>query len=273
MTRTVRKIAAACAMAFAVGAAHAATAPVDWDYSFELKWVDAVIPDGSSPYDRAYRSDSIVSWGYYGGTDGVLGGRPEYARSSIVIDPVYRAGGAPLVTGGGAVAANAFTHVNNSLYGYFGTLKSATLQLDIVLTAKDGSGYTQAWTETFDVHFIETENRTGDIWQDGDIFTITWDGSYSEAFTYGGFDYSFNYFENETNALNPLLAGQCSKAGAAANCVGFLTAEGQKTNVDFGFNIAALAVPVPEPETYAMLLAGLGIVGMAARRRRGYVHS
>ncbi|SFW26355.1 PEP-CTERM sorting domain-containing protein [Nitrosovibrio sp. Nv17] len=31
----------------------------------------------------------------------------------------------------------------------------------------------------------------------------------------------------------------------------------------------AVAAPVPEPETYAMLLAGLGIVGALARRRRG----
>jgi|SRR6218665_1367633 len=30
----------------------------------------------------------------------------------------------------------------------------------------------------------------------------------------------------------------------------------------------ATAVPVPEPETYAMLLAGLGVVGFVARRRR-----
>ena len=29
----------------------------------------------------------------------------------------------------------------------------------------------------------------------------------------------------------------------------------------------AVATPVPEPETYAMLLAGLGLIGMAARRR------
>ena len=28
-----------------------------------------------------------------------------------------------------------------------------------------------------------------------------------------------------------------------------------------------VAMPVPEPETYAMLLAGLGLIGMAARRR------
>lgn len=31
---------------------------------------------------------------------------------------------------------------------------------------------------------------------------------------------------------------------------------------------AATAVPVPEPETYAMLLAGLGVVGFVARRRK-----
>ena len=32
---------------------------------------------------------------------------------------------------------------------------------------------------------------------------------------------------------------------------------------------AALITSVPEPETYAMLLAGLGLVGVAAKRRRG----
>jgi hypothetical protein len=30
----------------------------------------------------------------------------------------------------------------------------------------------------------------------------------------------------------------------------------------------AAAAPVPEAETYAMLLAGLGLVGFAARRKR-----
>ena len=32
------------------------------------------------------------------------------------------------------------------------------------------------------------------------------------------------------------------------------------------FNVAALA-PVPEPETYAMLLAGMGVIGAVARRK------
>lgn len=36
-----------------------------------------------------------------------------------------------------------------------------------------------------------------------------------------------------------------------------------------GFNVGAAAVaPVPEPESYALLLAGLGLAGFSARRRR-----
>jgi hypothetical protein len=33
-------------------------------------------------------------------------------------------------------------------------------------------------------------------------------------------------------------------------------------------NLYVISVPVPEPETYAMLLAGLGLVGFVARRRK-----
>ena len=36
----------------------------------------------------------------------------------------------------------------------------------------------------------------------------------------------------------------------------------------YGGNLAVIATPVPEPETYALLLAGLGVLGFVARRRR-----
>ena len=37
---------------------------------------------------------------------------------------------------------------------------------------------------------------------------------------------------------------------------------------NFSFTNVATTQPVPEPETYAMLLAGLGLLGMQARRRK-----
>jgi hypothetical protein len=54
---------------------------------------------------------------------------------------------------------------------------------------------------------------------------------------------------------------------------GFLTAtimgDGSLSVSEVGFAPTVLtAAPVPEPETYAMMLAGLGLVGFAARRRK-----
>ena len=43
------------------------------------------------------------------------------------------------------------------------------------------------------------------------------------------------------------------------------TAVNNQTNVNHAF----LLTPVPEPETYAMLLAGLGVLGFMGRRRKG----
>jgi hypothetical protein len=50
---------------------------------------------------------------------------------------------------------------------------------------------------------------------------------------------------------------------ATAGTVGAIIGQGQN-KLRFEF----VAAPVPEPETYALLLAGLGVVGMLARRRR-----
>jgi hypothetical protein len=35
-----------------------------------------------------------------------------------------------------------------------------------------------------------------------------------------------------------------------------------------GFNANELAAPIPEPRTYVMMLAGLGLLGLAVRRRK-----
>lgn len=47
-----------------------------------------------------------------------------------------------------------------------------------------------------------------------------------------------------------------------------LTIHGTSSGGSFGGELDVHMAPVPEPETYAMLLGGLGILAMLARRRR-----
>ncbi len=72
------------------------------------------------------------------------------------------------------------------------------------------------------------------------------------------------------NLLDPALvsAGWVLKEAAGINDHGAIV--GTAINPLLGINDghAFLLSPVPEPETYAMLLAGLGLIGMVAYRRK-----
>jgi len=82
---------------------------------------------------------------------------------------------------------------------------------------------------------------------------------------YDGIDYTLNYFET-TNQVKPLSAAACQLMSfGAGSCYGFTTPESMKTDVKFALSITTA---VPEPETYAMLLAGLGMIGAVVRRRK-----
>lgn len=54
--------------------------------------------------------------------------------------------------------------------------------------------------------------------------------------------------------------------GAGNHTLSFVNASG--TYYLDNFSVSVTAAPVPEPETYAMMLAGLGALGFMARRRR-----
>ncbi len=65
--------------------------------------------------------------------------------------------------------------------------------------------------------------------------------------------------DNVMNAIGNLAAGQYHLD--ISGYIGPNAMGGQ-------YSVALQALPVPEPETYAMLLAGLGLIGFSVRRRK-----
>jgi hypothetical protein len=173
---------------------------------------------------------------------------------------------------------NRLQHHNDPISSVYSSLTGTDMIFSVALTATDGTSL-GTLSQKFDIYFDETTNYpSGSCAQGakpcGDIFVIDWVGRTGTDFSftfdpviYNGYAYTVTLDDN--GAFSQLDATACAAAGASAGCIGFVTAESSDTNVYFDVTITA--VPVPEPETYAMLLAGLGIVGMVARRRRNRV--
>jgi len=89
-----------------------------------------------------------------------------------------------------------------------------------------------------------------------------------------GFYYSYasGTVTNLSNLIDPLSGTNWIIEGAyGINDSGQIVAYGFQ-NIGGGYSGALLLTPtvaVPEPETYAMMVAGLGLVGCAVRRRKG----
>jgi len=56
--------------------------------------------------------------------------------------------------------------------------------------------------------------------------------------------------------------------GLGANAIGYYQAGEEGQAVVGGFLTGFIATPVPEAESYALMMAGLGVVGLATRRRK-----
>ena len=76
------------------------------------------------------------------------------------------------------------------------------------------------------------------------------------------------------NASTGTIVNQWLDVGAESFCMNYycssaaneITNPGQSRDTISGHLVAT--APIPEPETYAMMLAGLGLLGIVARRRR-----
>ncbi|MDR0563436.1 MAG: THxN family PEP-CTERM protein [Azoarcus sp.] len=263
----IRKLAAASVLTFAASASQAAVVD-NFNYTLDLQWLGASFSSGSVNSTTTF-TPTELSWGYIYGDykNGYYNQYPDYARSALVISDSTVKGA--ISTDGSTVNANMFTHYNSVINGTYKTLEKAQLAVTVNLGV-NGVGTVQNLTTIFDVYFIETPNTGGTCaWGpcDNDIFAIlSVDPKLNDltrSFTYNGQEYSFSYFETTAN-LNPLSSTACAAAGVNGACYGFTTLEGNNTTVKFALSVTA----VPEPETYAMMLAGLGLIGAVVRRRR-----
>jgi hypothetical protein len=104
----------------------------------------------------------------------------------------------------------------------------------------DMSGWTVNWNG-------ETISMAGTAWGAGytdNIANFTWDGTDGGAYT---------------------LGYHVTIAGATGGAAGF---NGVNYNLQLQGFVQQAAAPVPEASTYGMMLAGLGLVGFAVRRRK-----
>jgi hypothetical protein len=282
--KPVHKLVAASVLAFAASASQAAVV-TEWDFALSMQWNTSPGATKFSPgiggfWEGTGRTDvssTVISWGSSWSSPGTGYHHrdPTYARSGLVINPSQQKGTISTSFEGGPVEttkANMFTHYNSAISGAFKSLERATLDVAIQVILPGFGNVVENISKSFEIHFYETPN-TGlrCAWGlcDDDIFAVVSGMDLTSTFKYAGIEYTLNYFE-VSNHLKPLSDTTCKVMGfAGGHCYGFTTPENKSTVVEFNFSITAGPIPViPEPETYAMMLAGLGIVGAVVRRRR-----
>lgn len=86
-----------------------------------------------------------------------------------------------------------------------------------------------------------------------------------------GFTPDHYMFPNVSSPYTQILTA--TGPGGASPLTGWAQLEDTKTiNEEYNLMLRGVTVsPVPEPETYAMLLAGLGLMGTMVRRRKGFI--
>lgn len=86
-----------------------------------------------------------------------------------------------------------------------------------------------------------------------------------------GFTPDHYIFSNVSSPYTQILTA--TGPGGASSLTGWAPVDNLALNEEYRLRLSGVQVsPVPEPETYAMLLAGLGLIGTMVRRRKGFIN-
>lgn len=156
----------------------------------------------------------------------------------------------------------------NVIVGLFGSMDGTTLAQQIFTVGSSDFTTTFSSGTTFDVLVALLTNGQNDTfsWSVQNFAGGVSTGTAEKYFFAGnphlvnGIDFAGSHIDH----VDLFITNKSASPGANPNGDGVWT--------DWTFNVAMNVYgtpPVPEPETYAMLLAGLGFVGAIARRRKG----
>jgi len=281
---TICKLLATSALACMASASQAQVVEW-WTYSIDMTWTAASFDPAERGYENAsYASGlhpTMLSWGDKNGIDdfSVPYSGHSQARSSLNIarDAVFRKGWTgyygPDGIYGGQTAINMFRHTNNAIAPTTADLTYAQLTMTVDLGVWDLATQTRspvflpdALKEVkFDIYFYETPNPGFPV---DDILLFANPVGYF-SFEHDGEWYSFSYAVQNLIEVDAATCSSVSKGALTGSCFGFSVPEASVATPQLSFQITA----VPEPETYAMLLAGLGMVGAIVRRRRNATYN
>ena len=162
-------------------------------------------------------------------------------------------------SGYGSLAVGAYDNISN--YLLFGST-SSNIAFKSVIDFGVSAANVGAWDFRFGVDF----GKGGAVFLDGVAFgtksnDMWWNGSYSSPDQFFAFSSTLAAGNHQLSVYG---LENCCDGGQQAQFRSPATATFTTFNGKDGLNVAA----VPEPETYAMLLAGLGLMGAVARRRK-----
>lgn len=251
-----------------------------------------------------YLYDLVTSNGQYGfsydGQSKVTGTHLHTMMSTVTTDATDGPGAHSSTT-----SMSAYSYASWSQQFYIGATSDRTagsygaILVGITLDGSvqgDASGWLQARSSfsdtagvSYDSYFSVGSDYTDPAWTapGGGTKTVFKKllFQYGTPFTIGLTQYAWSYGNGTADFFNTgkisaieipfgaVLESGAEQAGLGSadqlygNVIQSASADAENTNWDFGNNGGGFTPPVPEPETYAMMLAGLGLMVAVARRR------